>query len=448
MEAVVNEARKRLEIALAPQKPPTLEEVLAEIGRRGVLSGSLDRVVEGYKNYVSYVTGKVLEVFKLSDREVSALQSFSHDIITILEKVRQESGQKLNVIKREIDKGYIPNSVKVVEYKGHVSFYVYLRRHSAYSHFPDLLKVSRDELEMFQIGWRASDETAIGNLAAMGTTQPWQVFAWLAARPGEVKLEVGTLILTRRGPSLMFFLTSLDWEQKWDKSVAIKHAVKYIQQGEYRPLLTWWLGDGSVKWSFVEKRRYKLRIAVGDEIKRALLSEIASYAERDQRYVYIKGGKALFKSLIEAAGRYGELLEILGPHKWLYLKTVYKPRKKRRKPTYAGGRRIKGLIDPIPGVVMNLLIVFNEGGALWATKYLPTREEAENLATALRAYGLEPRVVKQGPGFTVYLPTSELRKIASEKVRRAIIQFLEEKLKHATSQRHKTIIERLIKKFN
>lgn len=448
MGSVADELSRRLEVALAPQRPPTIEEVLAEIGRRGVLAGSLDRVVEGYKTYVSYVTDKMLEVFKLGDGEAQALRSFSHDLISILDQVREEARHVLDAIRREADGGRTLGGVRRVEYEGHVSFYVYLQRRSAHSRFPDLLKISREELEKFQIGWRASDEATVGGLAAMGTTQPWQVFAWLAVRPGDVKLKVGPLILTRRGLSLIFFLTSLDWEQKWDKSDAVRQAVKYIQQGEYRPLLTWWLGDGSVKWSFVEKRSYKLRIAVGDEVKRALLSEINGYAERGERYIYIKGGKALFKRLVEAAGRYGELLEILGSHKWLYLKAVYKPRKKRKKPTYAGGRRVKGLIEPIPGVVMNLLVVFNERGALWATKCLPTREEAENLAATLSASGFAPRVVKQGTGFTVYLPTGELKKITSENARRAIVQFLEEKLKHTTDQKHRTIIEKLIKKFN
>ena len=448
MGSAADELRRRLETALAPQKPPTIEEVLAEIGRRGVLSGGLDRVVDGYKTYVSYITGKALEVFNLGDRVAKALQSFSRDLTTILDRVREESRRVLGEIRREMERGRTPDRVKVVEYEGHVSFYVYLQKQSAYSHFPDLLKISKEELEKFQIGWRASDEAAVGGLAAMGTTQPWQVFAWLATRPGDVKIEVGTIILTRRGPSLMFSLTSLDWEQKWDKLNAVRQAVKYIQQGEYRPLLTWWLGDGSVKWSFVEKRHYKLRIAVGEEVKKVLLPELAGYAEREEHYIYIRGGKALFKKLIEAAGRYGEWLEILGPHKWLYLKAVYKPRKKRTKPTYAGGRRVRGVIEPVPGVVMKLLVVFNEGGALWATKYTATREEAEKLATMLRASGLAPRIVKQGAGYMVYLPTNEVRKIASENARKTILHFLEEKLRHATSQRHKAIIENLINKFN
>lgn len=448
MGSAADELRQRLEKALAPQKPPTIEEVLAEIGRRGVLSGSLDRVVEGYKTYISHVTGKALEVFKLSDREAKALQSFSRDLTSVLDQVREKSRQVFGEMRREIDRGHMPDGIKVVEYEGHVSFYVYLRRRSVYSNFPDLLKISKEELEKFQIGWRASDEAAVGSLAAMGTTQPWQVFAWLATRPGDVKIEVGTIILTRRGPSLMFFLTSLDWEQRWDKLSAIRQVAKYIQQGEYRSLLTWWLGDGSVKWSFVEKRHYKLRIAVGEEVKKVLLSELSGYAEREEHYIYIRGGRALFKKVIEAAGRYGEWLEILGPHKWLYLKAVYKPRKKRTKPTYAGGRRVRGLIEPVPGVVMNLLIVFNEGGALWATKYTPTREEAEKIATMLRASGFAPRIVKQRAGYTVYLPTNEVRKIASENVRQAIVHFLEEKLRHATTQKHKAIIKNLIKKFN
>ncbi len=44
----LNKIKKRLELALRPvEKPPTLEEVLAQVSRRGVLRGPVDWVFPG-----------------------------------------------------------------------------------------------------------------------------------------------------------------------------------------------------------------------------------------------------------------------------------------------------------------------------------------------------------------------------------------------------------------
>lgn len=122
-----------------------------------------------------------------------------------------------------------------------------------------------------------------------------------------------------------------------------------FKQGEYRPLLTWWLGDGSVKWSFVEKRRYKLRIALSKELKHKLSQMLPSHIEAGENYLYISGGRELFAELVKAAGRCGQLLDVLQPHKWLYLNAVERSRKKRKRPDYVGGRRVEEYIDLAPG---------------------------------------------------------------------------------------------------
>ncbi|MEM0483726.1 MAG: hypothetical protein QW434_03350 [Pyrobaculum sp.] len=414
---------KRLEIALMPQPPPTLEEVLAEIGRRGVLSGGLNRVVEGYKKYVAYVTEKMVEVFKPGE----ALQSFSHALITLLEQARLESIEKLNSIKREVERGNTPKNLKVVEFEGHVSYYVRLRRNTTTSHFPDLLKIPREELEKFQIGWRASDETKIGDLAAMFTTQPWQIFAWLATRPGKVKMSIRSLILTRRGPSFEFLLISPDWAQRWDKLEAVRQAVRYIKQGEYKPLLTWWLGDGSVKWSFVEKRHYKLRITVKSEYKDVISQNLGAYFERGENYIYIPGGKKLFKALIESAGRYGEMLKALHSHKWLYLESVNKPRRVVGK--VVRGPAVDNIIK-IGDIEMRLTLVYNEGGSLYATKEAKSYQVVKSIADKLREYGLNPRISKAAQVHRVYLSTKELRRLiaVNNDIKNKVKEFLEHKI--------------------
>jgi hypothetical protein len=56
---------------------------------------------------------------------------------------------------------------------------------SALARFPDVSKLPRERLELLQLGWRASDEGKTDSRPFMGTTQPWQVFAWTATS-GEI----------------------------------------------------------------------------------------------------------------------------------------------------------------------------------------------------------------------------------------------------------------------
>ena len=74
-----------------------------------------------------------------------------------------------------------------------------IRGASALARFPDLLKLPRERLELFQLGWRASDEGRHKRHPYMGTTQPWQVFAWAAARYRELRIRIASANLTREG---------------------------------------------------------------------------------------------------------------------------------------------------------------------------------------------------------------------------------------------------------
>jgi hypothetical protein len=61
--------------------------------------------------------------------------------------------------------------------RGGFAPHIIIRGVSASARFPDLLKLPHERLELFQLGWRASDESNKGGKPVMGTTQPWQVFA-------------------------------------------------------------------------------------------------------------------------------------------------------------------------------------------------------------------------------------------------------------------------------
>ncbi len=48
--------KERLELALRPAEPPTLEDVLEEVSTRGVLRGPVDWVFPAWMLYVEYAT--------------------------------------------------------------------------------------------------------------------------------------------------------------------------------------------------------------------------------------------------------------------------------------------------------------------------------------------------------------------------------------------------------
>ncbi|MCC6032333.1 MAG: hypothetical protein LM566_05380 [Pyrobaculum sp.] len=72
----LNEIKQRLEHALRPAEPPTIEEVLEEVSIRGVLRGPVDWVFPGWMLYVEYAAERIAETFQLSEeRGVSSLTS-------------------------------------------------------------------------------------------------------------------------------------------------------------------------------------------------------------------------------------------------------------------------------------------------------------------------------------------------------------------------------------
>ncbi|AAL64453.1 hypothetical protein PAE2811 [Pyrobaculum aerophilum str. IM2] len=429
MEAFVNEARRRLEIALAPQKPPTLEEVLAEIGRRGVLSGSLDRVVEGYRVYIGHITDNLKRL--LGESEDGQLSQFANTLSEILKIAASKAHNELTNVKEEAE------DLKEVEFEGHKTFYLPLRGISTTAYFPDLLRMG-SEVELLQMGWRASDEGDSNGRPFIHTSQLWQLYAWLATRPGDVQLGILRINLTNRGVSPIFFAVSKSWRQRWSKEEAIRGVLESYKNGELKPLLTWWLGDGSVKWSFVEKRHYKLRIAIKNEYKEVVSALTNAYFEKKKGYVYIPGGKKLFKALINSAGPYGKLIDVLHAHKWLYLHSVNRPRRSSHKSFKSPN--VNSLIN-IGGIEMRLTVVYNEGGALYAIKEVKDYNEAVQIANKLKELGISPRITATRRGYSVYIPTKELKILINKDVsiRRNVEAFLENKIRYVPMKQQNII---------
>jgi len=64
-----DEVRHRLEPTLKPAEPPTVEEVLEQVSRHGVLRGPVDWVFPAWIAYVEYATQRVAETFQLRGGE-------------------------------------------------------------------------------------------------------------------------------------------------------------------------------------------------------------------------------------------------------------------------------------------------------------------------------------------------------------------------------------------
>jgi hypothetical protein len=178
MDRNINE---RLELALRPaEKPPTLEEVLEQVSTHGVLRGPVDWVFPAWMLYVEYATQKIAETFPLSEEEKSQLFGFRDTLKQLLREAWMQAKAKLTALYKTVAEGtyrleekrlYAPDGVWM-DVRGDFAPYIIIRGVSASARFPDLLKLSHEKLELFQLGWRASDEGEKGGRPYMGTTQP------------------------------------------------------------------------------------------------------------------------------------------------------------------------------------------------------------------------------------------------------------------------------------
>ena len=79
-----NKIKERLELALKPAKPPTIEEVLEEVSTHGVLRGPVDWVLPAWMLYVEYATQEIAEAFQLSEEEKRQLFHFRDTLKRLL----------------------------------------------------------------------------------------------------------------------------------------------------------------------------------------------------------------------------------------------------------------------------------------------------------------------------------------------------------------------------
>jgi hypothetical protein len=463
------EIKERLELALRPaEKPPTLEEVLEQVSRRGVLRGPVDWVFPAWIIYVEYATQKIAETFQLSEEEKRQLLHFRETLKQVLLKTWMQTKEKVTILRKadgmyRIEGGrvYAPDGTWIY-IGGNVP---HLRIHgvTAETYFPDVLKLPLERLELLQLGWRASDEGEKGGRPYMGTTQPWQVFAWTATRYGALRIDTNSVVLTREGASVTIRITARSWRQRWSKAEAIDLAAGHLRRGEWAPVLTMWLGDGDVARKEVLHGNYKIVIATKEPWR---LSNSISAGK-----ALVARGKEAFTRLREAVGVCSELLDLLRAHKWIYIKlatddgfrAAYKLNRKRNidvlRETY---RLNNGEISTeqfseadiprknavaVAGVVMYLELVSGRGGSLTAKYYTRDLGKALAIAGRLESAGLRPNVTRSGPKYAVYIATADLMRLAEQdgEIRKVIALYLAEKVKNGTP-RQKEIAEKILKR--
>ncbi len=464
----ISEIKQRLELALRLEKPPTPGEVIEEVSTHGVLRGSVDWVFPAWMFYVEYATQRIIEAFQLSEEEKSQLLDFRDTLTRLLREAWTQAKEKLTALYKAVVEGtYRVEDNKLYAPDGtwmHIgkTMLVFIRNVGASACFPDVMKLPHERLELFQLGWRASDEGEKGGRPFMSTTQPWQVFAWVTVRYGELYIRAASVNLTREGVSVTIHPKANNWKQRWSKNEAVDFVASYLRRGEWASLLTMWLGDGQAERGKVLNSEYKLMVANKEPWR--LGNSIGT------RKAMVATGREAFAKLKEAAGVYGVLLDLLRAHKWIYIKlatddalrVTHKLKTEKRSidrlreayrqnngeiPTVTRAEEPGRGAVAVAGVVMHLELVSGRGGSLVA-KYF-TRDVGKALAAAkrLESAGLRPNVVRSGPNYVVYIATADLLRLAERdgEIRRAIALYLAEKAKNGTP-RQREIAEKLLKR--
>ncbi len=203
----ISEIKQRLELGLRPAKPLTIEEVLKQVSTQGGLRGPVDWTFPAWMLYVEYATQRIIETFQLSEEEGRQLLDFRDAMKRLQLEAQRRAKAKLTALYKAVVEGtyrlegnklYAPDGTWMDVRVG-LTPHIPIRGVTAKTRFPDVLKLPQVKLELIQLGWRASDEGEHERHPYMGTTQPWQVFAWAAARYGELYTCVLSTNLTHEG---------------------------------------------------------------------------------------------------------------------------------------------------------------------------------------------------------------------------------------------------------
>ncbi len=286
---------------------------------------------------------------------------------------------------------------------------------SAEVQIPRLLP--EEYVKRLHIGWLASDESRNPRgFAIMGTTQLWQLYAWLITKSGRIRMHTYDMVLRREGASIKLFafprdlrlvsggstltvaesgraIYQIPLEGRDIKTSVIRLVLKHLDAGDPLPLVAYYLGDGVVE-------RGNLVIAVSR--KRMYLFEgrgnVDVNAKREAVVLrlapelYAKAVAELYLSGV------GVLLDVLHSHKWLAFKRL-------------AAESLAGF--PLAGRYVKL----SSANGLQGRVSFKTREEAERYAEAARRelekLGIDsaPKIIS-GVYYQVVFDEKTLRRLA------------------------------------
>ncbi len=445
----LNKIKQRLELALRPvEKPPTLEEVLEQVSTRGVLWGPVDWVFPAWIIYVEYATQRIIETFQLSEGERSQLLDFRDTLKRLLLEAWMQAKKKLAALYKAVAEGtyrvegnrlYAPDGTWMkTDRTG-----IFITGDSDEAYFPDILKLPSYTYKLIQLGWRASDESEMSLRPSMGTAQPWQLFAWASVRFGRVWMRIDTVNLTSDGATINITARASDWEKPPKKEEAIERVVEYFKQGEWLPLLAMWLGDGISTRYNVIRGAYHIILSTKEPEK------VGKPCGRYQ--VLLITGKDAYTKLANSAGKYGVLLNVLQPHKWIDLKLAddnFRTEFKLRQKGVPADVALPDSLVKLGALEMRIHVVYGSGGASLTLRYTTKAyNEAVEVANRLKNMGLRPNIIRGGPYYVVYIATRDVLKLAeNESIRKKIADYLAFKAKYGT-EKQKIAVARILRKY-
>jgi hypothetical protein len=100
-----NEIKQRLELALRPVEPPSIEEVLERVSRRGILRGPVDWVFPAWIAYIEYATQEIIKMFQLSEEERSQLLDFRDALRRLVLEAWIQTEEKLTTLYKAVVEG-------------------------------------------------------------------------------------------------------------------------------------------------------------------------------------------------------------------------------------------------------------------------------------------------------------------------------------------------------
>jgi len=228
---------------------PNINEVNAHVEKKGKLRGPVDWVFPAWMIYIEDKTRKIAETFPLAEEEKRALLGFGDIMKNLLQRAYEQAKAKLTSIYNAVDGGnyrleegrlYAPDGAWM--YVGKEP-HIVIEGIDAAAYFPDILKLPREKLELFQLGWEVHEEEGGDGHPTYSTADPSLFLAWAAVRFGELHVAVTKALLLEDGVAVEVKATARSWKKRWTKKKAEKLVEKYRKRGVWEPFLTKQLGE-------------------------------------------------------------------------------------------------------------------------------------------------------------------------------------------------------------